>query len=295
MTSQNENLVMVPIESIEVEGTRTRAMLRPTAIEDYTQALKAGEELDPCVVFRDGETTWLAAGHHRRRAHKRLDRTELPCVVKTGSKWDAIEYGIKDNLQHRGERISREDKRHNVLLVLRENSGLADIHIAELCGVSDKTVAKYRRESELSSEIPKTTTRTCRDGRRRDTSNIGPKPQEDRTPGAIRDANGGKADGGESEEPRQQPGGDTDRRDTRAGLIRSLEECYRKLGKMNDSLCDLFDATKTSSPDRAATCSVLHKFCRGQLAAVSTTLESWREQVGIDDRELKCSTAKSRR
>ena len=71
-----------------------------------------GDKFDPAVVFDDGDSIYLAAGHHRRAAYEKARCVEMPCIVKQGSKIEAIEYGVQDNLQHRGERLTNADKRH---------------------------------------------------------------------------------------------------------------------------------------------------------------------------------------
>ena len=50
---------------------------------------------------------------------------------------------------------------------------MSDGKISKHVGVDDKTVAKYRAELQSTSEIPKSSRRTGRDGRTIDTSNIG--------------------------------------------------------------------------------------------------------------------------
>ena len=56
----------------------------------------------------------------------------MPCEVRTGTVWDAIEFGIQDNLKHRGERLSNADRAHNIRLVLKTNVKLSNSAIAQL-------------------------------------------------------------------------------------------------------------------------------------------------------------------
>ena len=166
----------IGLDRISTEGTQTRDGIRLPAVEEYADLIRSGAEMEPATVFDDGKTLHLAAGHHRCEAYRRAGREQMPCIVKQGGKWDAIEYGLKDNLQHRGERLTTADKRHNIRLVLREQPKWGDEKIAELCGVSPKTVAKYRHEMEATLEIPELSSRIGRDGRIRDTFNLGRKP-----------------------------------------------------------------------------------------------------------------------
>lgn len=158
---------------IRTEGVQTRKKLNPEAINDYAEVIKAGGTLDPPVLFDDGKDFWLSAGHHRMAAYKMAGQTRMPCIVKHGSKWDAIAFGIKDDLAHKGERLSNADKRNAVEMVLKEKPEMSDRAVAELCGVNDKTVGRYRTNLQSTAEIPQLANRVGKDGRTRDVSNIG--------------------------------------------------------------------------------------------------------------------------
>jgi hypothetical protein len=89
---------------------------------------------------------------------------------------DAQWISFSVNATH-GLRRSAEDKANAVRGALRHPTGqaLSDQKLAAHVGVSDKTVAKYRAELAATSEIPKSTSRTGRDGRTINTSKIGKK------------------------------------------------------------------------------------------------------------------------
>jgi len=167
---------LIELDRISGGNTQTRACLRPQAVAEYAEAIKAGERMEPGVVFDDGAALHLAAGFHRREAHRLAGRTQMECVVNQGTAWDAIQYGIRDNRKHQGERLTSGDKAHNIRLVLKEQPKWADETIAELCGATAKTVAKHRRAMESTLEIPELSCRIGRDGRVRDTSNLGRQP-----------------------------------------------------------------------------------------------------------------------
>lgn len=160
-----ERTEMIDVERICTEETQTRDGLREQAVEEYSKLLLDGEDLGPLVVFVDGEKMRLAAGAHRLEAHKRLGHTQVPCVVRQGDRWAAIEFGIHDNLGHLGERLTRKDKRHAVAVVLKERPEMSDSAIGDLCHVSDKTVATVRRGLETRSEIPSLKHRVGTDGK----------------------------------------------------------------------------------------------------------------------------------
>jgi len=150
------SVIDVSLSDLRTAGVQTRASMRQGAIEEYAAVLNDGGSLDAGVVFRDGHgTLHLAAGHHRRAAHALAGRQAMPCEVREGTKWDAIQFGINDNQQHRGERLTRADRRHNAELVLAEQPGMSDRAIAELCRVSHPSVSTWRRQLEgKSRQVP---------------------------------------------------------------------------------------------------------------------------------------------
>ena len=157
---------------------QTRAELRPGAVRDYAELIERGTEMDPAVAFDDGKGALrLLAGYHRAAAFRQAGRDAMPCIVRHGTKWDAVKFGIADNAAHKGERPSAADKRHNVKLVLQQQPGLSYVAIADLCGVSDKTVAGRRAFMESTSEIPRSPRRIGRDGRTINVEAAGTRPQ----------------------------------------------------------------------------------------------------------------------
>jgi hypothetical protein len=149
------------------DATQTRANLRQPAIDEYAEMVRDGEPLDPAVVYRDGDNYFLAAGFHRREAYRLAGKSEMPCMVKEGSKWAAIEAGIQDNRQHRGERLTLGDRRHNARLVLQMQPQLLDRQIADLVTLSHVTVGKYRGKLEATGQIDQLEKRSGRDGKER--------------------------------------------------------------------------------------------------------------------------------
>src|SRR5262245_21816504 len=96
-------------------------------------------DLDPALVYQDGDAYYLAAGFHRREAYRKVGRSEMPCIVRVGTKKDAIFAGIRDNCKHLGERLTRADRRHNVQLLLQIERQMSDCEIAGLVHVSHTT------------------------------------------------------------------------------------------------------------------------------------------------------------
>lgn len=167
----------VLLSKIRLDGdTQSRLSLDEDVIKEYGELLKSGHEFPPLVVVFDGADYWLVDGFHRRWAAVKQKLDKFKCQVIEGTREDArwLSYGV--NKDH-GIKRSTEDKQKAVIAALKHPKGakLADSKIALHVGVDDKTVAKYRAKLELTSEIPKSTERTGKDGRTINTERIGKK------------------------------------------------------------------------------------------------------------------------
>ena len=170
----------IALDWLSTEGVQTRAGLRESAVAEYAQAIREGGTFEPAVVYRDGTSLHLAAGHHRLEAYRAAGKDKMPCIVREGTAWDAIKGGIKDNLQHRGERLTRADRRHNAELVLRKGPGMSDRAIGDLVGLSHTSVGKFRREMGSTGQSCQSDVRVGRDGRATNTHKVGGKPADER-------------------------------------------------------------------------------------------------------------------
>lgn len=136
------------IERIIIDGgTQVRAAIDQQAVDDYAAALNAGETLPPITVFDDGATKWLADGFHRLHAHKKAARQAIDCVVKFGTRRDAIIYASTANTRH-GLRLSPKDKRKIAEIFLSDDewSKWSDRKIGDTSGLSHSFVSQVRRE-----------------------------------------------------------------------------------------------------------------------------------------------------
>jgi hypothetical protein len=151
----SKDIQQVPLRRIKTDETQTRDSRRSEAVADYEKLIRDGVVMDPALVFLEAETgiLWLGAGHHRFEAYDRAGFDSMPCIVRAGGKWEAIEAGLKDNFQHRGVRLSNKDKVCSVKMVLKLRGQMSNTWIGDLCGMRHETVEKYRLQLESTGEI----------------------------------------------------------------------------------------------------------------------------------------------
>ena len=141
------------LDQIRDGGAQMRVEMTEAIIQEYAEAMVAGDVFPPIIVFFDDSDHWLADGFHRTGAAKMLGRESIDADVRQGTQRDALLYGIGSNAKH-GLRRTQADKRKAVATLLADEqwSKWSDRKIATAAGCDHKTVGKIRRE--LTGEIP---------------------------------------------------------------------------------------------------------------------------------------------
>ena len=136
------------------KGTQSRAAISEDTVTDYAEAMQAGDQFPPVVVYHDGVDYYLADGFHRLHAAKRLHKASIQADVKTGTLRDAILYSLGANRDH-GLRRSNADKRKCVQTLLEdfEWGELSVNEMARICGVSPQLVTAVQLEMEGGAKV----------------------------------------------------------------------------------------------------------------------------------------------
>lgn len=135
-------------------GTKPRVSLDLKHVLLLESQIEDEQQLDPVIVFYDGESYWLADGFHRWHAHRNQAKEVIACVIYQGSRRDAVLYSVGANADHKPALPrSREDKRQAVMTLLNdpEWKEWSNYQIANACRVNEKTVRNIR--SSLTTEI----------------------------------------------------------------------------------------------------------------------------------------------
>lgn len=130
---------------------------------DHVRRLAEVEtELPPILVHR--ETMRVIDGMHRLGAAILNGRQTIDVCFFEGSEEAAFLVAVRANTAH-GMPLSLQDRRVAALRILESRPGMSDRAIAEVTGLSAKTVAGLRRCSTADS--PQLNARIGKDGRRR--------------------------------------------------------------------------------------------------------------------------------
>lgn len=145
-------MAKLEISSIVLDPkTQPRCALDETVIDSYVQSRCDGEDLGPVQVFNDGTRSWLADGHYRIEAARRLGDTTIEAVVASGTWRDAFLFGLRVNSRH-GQALGLEDKRRAVRAMLgdEEWGQYTSSALAKMAHCSVDLVERIRLEVQPS-------------------------------------------------------------------------------------------------------------------------------------------------
>jgi len=149
----------------EVECIQSRTATQPTLIQEYLEMMQNGIIFDPVKAIRTAEGALLVwDGKHRTEAAKRFGEGYW-VDIEDGTRADAEWHSFAANKSH-GLRRNRED----IAKAIHDALGhplaqdKSDREIASWIGCDHKTVGKYRKELEVSGEIPQMITRAVTRG-----------------------------------------------------------------------------------------------------------------------------------
>jgi hypothetical protein len=128
------------------ERLQSRVEISEDVVAEYADAIAAGAEFPPVLIFFDSINYYLTDGYHRLLAHKRAEKVSILCDVRPGSITDAIFHSTGVNTSH-GMRRTYADKRKAVMTLLDdfEWERMSNTEIAKHCHVSPSFVSDLRK------------------------------------------------------------------------------------------------------------------------------------------------------
>ena len=158
----------VPIDNIiEDPYFQVRGMIQPERVDRYAAAIQELGALDPMDVFYTEPLTtevkitsdtkfYLGDGFHRLAAYRKVGGFEkVPCLIRIGSRVEALKYSLRKNGHHGMPPTNAEKRNMAERAVLEPEVGeMTDLQIAQLIGVSPSLVALCRR-GETKSQTTK--------------------------------------------------------------------------------------------------------------------------------------------
>ena len=153
---------MSKVETLSVDllvingDTQSRVDVNSETVDEYAELISASKgkwPFGPLTVYHSGSVYYVADGFHRTLAAVKAGRASIPCDVKKGTARDARFFGMKANDEH-GLRMSRDDRRKNVIWMLENYPEMTQANIAENAGVGVRTVERIVAERKSPENPP---------------------------------------------------------------------------------------------------------------------------------------------
>jgi ParB-like chromosome segregation protein Spo0J len=147
-------------------ATLKKGILLRLGGEDLEHAQSLAYRLDDCPpILIESSTAMVIDGAHRVLAARLLDRKTITARYFTGTHEEAFVEAVKANVAH-GKPLTLAEREAAAKTVLGIHGDWSNRLVAQVCGLSDKTVGRLRK---TTAEIPQSTARIGRDGRQRPT------------------------------------------------------------------------------------------------------------------------------
>lgn len=145
-TITDTDIRQIPLAVIKLDPlAQPRAEIDDDLVAEYAEAMAAGEQFPPLVVFNDRRSYWLADGFHRHGGALQAGMRDIACIIHPGGQREAILHSCSANAAH-GWRRSNGDKRRAVQTLLADDewSRWSDREIARHAMVSHTFVQGLR-------------------------------------------------------------------------------------------------------------------------------------------------------
>jgi hypothetical protein len=180
-------LETVSLRDIDVKSSpQVRREIHTEAVEDYSKVYKNKKPMPKATLCKVGISHYLVAdGMHRVLAMMNAGVAERAFDVFQGSYEDCLLFAAGANQAH-GVRRSSADKRTAIRSVLMTFPKKSNTAIAEIVGVTDKTVAEVRKELEKTGIVSEEKTRTGKDGKSYGSRSGNSEPEANGEPQPVR-------------------------------------------------------------------------------------------------------------
>lgn len=143
-------IVTLSPKAIIVAGLQIREEMDRKHVDDLAELFDEDtptwpEGLPPAVVFHDGNSYYLADGHHRLTAAEQSGCTEIRVEVHKGTMQDALRHACGANAKH-GLKRTNADKRKALRIAIENNLAGSEAGLAKICNVSRPLVSDFLRE-----------------------------------------------------------------------------------------------------------------------------------------------------
>lgn len=147
-----EQTTELAVEAIKPNPYQPRKDFDPTELEELSSSIAKQGVLQPLLVARlDGDGVYtLIAGERRLRAAKKAGLQTVPCLIRTASREQMVEWALIENVQRSDLNAVELAKAYREYL---DRFSATQQDLAEHIGQPRSTVANYLRLLDLTDEV----------------------------------------------------------------------------------------------------------------------------------------------
>lgn len=138
-------VVTLPLAEIVADPElMPRAAYDEAHCAEIAGAYRSGSDVPPVIAFDDGQAKWLASGFQRHRAAGMAGLVTIGCILKRGSRRDAMLCASSQNATHPLKRNDLDKRKAVLMTLIAAPASWTDAQIAEHSGVSVLLVRAVR-------------------------------------------------------------------------------------------------------------------------------------------------------
>jgi len=146
-----DSVTQLPIEHIRVADNQPRTHFDDERISALSDSIKSDGILQPIVVRRVGQATFvIIAGERRYRASRRAGLSQVPVIIKDVGEQQAYELALIENVQR--EDLNPIEEAHAYQFLAKEG-GLSHEAIAQRVGRDRVTITNTLRLLKLTDHV----------------------------------------------------------------------------------------------------------------------------------------------
>lgn len=145
-----QRILEVPLNQIVRNRYQPRLHFNDESIKELANSIKENGLIQPVILHKVDDGYELIAGERRFRAVKHLGLSEIPAIVKTIHRAEALELAIIENIQREDLNPVEQAKAYKLLM---DDFDLTQEEVAKKVGKERSTVANMLRLLKLPDEI----------------------------------------------------------------------------------------------------------------------------------------------
>ncbi len=148
--SQDNGVMLIPIENIETNSNQPRKNFSSEKLEELAKSIQEHGIIQPIIVKHKDNGYQIIAGERRFRAARMAHLTQVPVIVKEVDNQLELELALIENIQREDLNVMELEQAYRMLI---DEYKLTQIQLSERIGKGRSTITHILRLNELSPYV----------------------------------------------------------------------------------------------------------------------------------------------